>query len=77
MQTYLEGLSAVHSGVAQAEGTRASGKKVRRAEVETIHPMVRVHPVTGWKSVFVNPGERFIQSSVFGFCLLYKNTALN
>ncbi|KAF9068975.1 hypothetical protein BDP27DRAFT_1383391 [Rhodocollybia butyracea] len=55
-QTYLEGLKAVHSGVAQAEGSRAAGIPVRRKEIESIHPVVRVHPVTGWKSVFVNPG---------------------
>ncbi|KAG5636948.1 hypothetical protein H0H81_006296 [Sphagnurus paluster] len=55
-QTYLEGLSALHSGVAQAEGARAAGLPVRRKEIETIHPVVRVHPATGWKSVFVNPG---------------------
>ncbi|KIJ52339.1 hypothetical protein M422DRAFT_222841 [Sphaerobolus stellatus SS14] len=55
-QKYLEGLSAVHSAVAQAEGARNSGLHVRREPVETIHPVVRVHPVTGWKSVFVNPG---------------------
>ncbi|KAH6909157.1 alpha-ketoglutarate-dependent sulfonate dioxygenase [Coprinopsis sp. MPI-PUGE-AT-0042] len=55
-QKYLEGLSAVHSGVAQAEGNRAAGLPVRRKEVESVHPLVRVHPATGWKSVFVNPG---------------------
>ncbi|KLO16107.1 alpha-ketoglutarate-dependent sulfonate dioxygenase [Schizopora paradoxa] len=56
MQTYLEGLSAVHSAAAQAQGSRAAGLHVRRHEIETIHPVVRVHPVTGWKSVYVNPG---------------------
>jgi sulfonate dioxygenase len=55
-QTYLEGLKAVHSAVAQAEGARAAGLPVRRQEIETIHPVVRVHPATGWKSVYVNPG---------------------
>ncbi|KAI3607882.1 alpha-ketoglutarate-dependent taurine dioxygenase [Moniliophthora roreri] len=55
-QTYLEGLEAVHSAVAQADGARAAGLPVRRKEIETVHPVVRVHPVTGWKSVFVNPG---------------------
>jgi len=55
-QKYLEGLSAVHSAVAQAEGARAAGTHVRRTEIETVHPIVRVHPVTGWKSVYVNPG---------------------
>ncbi|THH08948.1 hypothetical protein EW145_g2366 [Phellinidium pouzarii] len=56
MQTYLSGLSAVHSATAQAQGARAAGVHVRRHEVETVHPVVRVHPATGWKSVFVNPG---------------------
>ncbi|KAF9466633.1 hypothetical protein BDZ94DRAFT_1280888 [Collybia nuda] len=55
-QTYLEGLSALHSAVAQAEGARAAGLHVRRQEIETVHPVVRVHPATGWKSVYVNPG---------------------
>lgn len=56
MQTYLEGLTALHSAVAQADGSRAAGLHVRRKPVETIHPVVRVHPVTGWKSIYVNPG---------------------
>jgi sulfonate dioxygenase len=55
-QIYLEGLTALHSAVAQADGSRAAGLPVRREPVETIHPVVRVHPVTGWKSVYVNPG---------------------
>lgn len=55
-QKYLESLSALHSAVAQADGSRAAGLTVRREPIETIHPVVRVHPVTGWKSVYVNPG---------------------
>lgn len=55
-QKYLEGLSVVHSATAQADGNRAAGLPVRRKEVETIHPLVRVNPATGWKSVYVNHG---------------------
>lgn len=55
-QKYLEGLTALHSAVAQAEGSRAAGLTVRREPIESIHPVVRVHPVTGWKSVYVNHG---------------------
>ncbi|KAF7374759.1 Alpha-ketoglutarate-dependent taurine dioxygenase [Mycena sanguinolenta] len=39
-----KGLSAVHSAVAQADGARAAGLNVRREPIETIHPVVRVHP---------------------------------
>lgn len=56
LQIYLEGLTAVHSAKAQADGARAAGLPVRREPVETVHPIVRVHPATGWKSVYVNPG---------------------
>lgn len=67
-QLYLEGLSALHSAVAQAEGARAAGLPVRRKEIETIHPVVRVHPATGWKSVYVNPGL-FLPSSTSGLMI--------
>ena len=56
MQKYLEGLTALHSAQMQADGSHAAGRPVRREPVVTEHPLVRTHPVTGWKSVFFNPG---------------------
>ncbi|KAF8181610.1 hypothetical protein BJ912DRAFT_882195 [Pholiota molesta] len=55
-QKRLEGLRAVHSAVAQADFARKRGGPVRRAPVETEHPLVRVHPVTGEKALYVNQG---------------------
>ncbi|KAF7973630.1 hypothetical protein HWV62_14820 [Athelia sp. TMB] len=52
----LEGLRAVHSAVAQAENSRQRGGPVRREPVETEHPLVRQHPVTGEKALYVNQG---------------------
>ncbi|KZS90486.1 alpha-ketoglutarate-dependent taurine dioxygenase [Sistotremastrum niveocremeum HHB9708] len=52
----LHGLKAVHSAVEQAEGSAKRGGPVRREPVETEHPVVRVHPVTGEKALFVNKG---------------------
>ncbi|KAG2737444.1 Clavaminate synthase-like protein [Suillus brevipes Sb2] len=42
--------------VAQAQESRAAGLNVRRELIETAHPVVRVHLVTGRKSVCVNSG---------------------
>ncbi|KAK7509024.1 uncharacterized protein IWZ02DRAFT_195351 [Phyllosticta citriasiana] len=56
MQKYLESLTALHSAHIQAEGSKAMGRAVRRDPIVTEHPLVRVHPVTGWKSIFYNPG---------------------
>ncbi|KAF5326358.1 hypothetical protein D9611_000928 [Ephemerocybe angulata] len=50
----LEGLKIVHSAVEQAEGSRKRGGPVRREPIETEHPIVRVHPVTGEKALYVN-----------------------
>ncbi|BGP41453.1 hypothetical protein JCM10450v2_005495 [Rhodotorula kratochvilovae] len=54
---YLETLQVVHSGVEQAEHSRKGlrGGIVKREPVENVHPLVRRHPVTGEKAIFVNP----------------------
>ena len=53
---FLRTLKAVHSGVAQAEFSRAGrrGGTVRREPVENVHPIVRKHPVTGEEALYVN-----------------------
>jgi taurine dioxygenase len=56
MQKYLESVTALHSSHMQAEGSKAAGRPVRRAPIVTEHPLIRSHPVTGWKSLFFNPG---------------------
>ncbi|KAF6800940.1 TfdA family Taurine catabolism dioxygenase TauD [Colletotrichum sojae] len=56
IQALLEGLRAEHSGFPQAENARRDGKFVRREPVKSEHPVVRIHPATGQKALFVNPG---------------------
>ncbi|KAF2688129.1 alpha-ketoglutarate-dependent taurine dioxygenase [Lentithecium fluviatile CBS 122367] len=52
----LHGLTAVHSGFEQAEFSRSRGGVVRREPVKHSHPIVRTHPATGEKALFVNGG---------------------
>ncbi|KAH1891135.1 hypothetical protein KXW12_006165 [Aspergillus fumigatus] len=52
----LHGLKAVHSGFEQADFSRQRGGVVRRDPVKHEHPIVRTHPVTGEKALFVNGG---------------------
>ncbi|MCJ1372976.1 hypothetical protein MMC20_004202 [Loxospora ochrophaea] len=54
-QERLHGLKAVHSGIEQAEASRARGSIVRREPVTSEHPLVRTHPATGEKALYVNP----------------------
>jgi sulfonate dioxygenase len=53
---FLRSLKAVHSGIEQAEFSRAGrrGGTVRREPVENVHPVVRKHPVTGAEALYVN-----------------------
>lgn len=65
MQRILEGLSAVHSaafaygprGVLARDADRRAMKILvsEEAEKSETHPLVRTHPVTGRKALFVNP----------------------
>ncbi|KAI9019999.1 hypothetical protein CLU79DRAFT_756673 [Phycomyces nitens] len=56
LQKLLEGLEAVHSGQGQINQAKAGNHAVRRTHVEATHPIIRTHPVTGWKSLFVQNG---------------------
>ncbi|EPX73374.1 alpha-ketoglutarate-dependent sulfonate dioxygenase [Schizosaccharomyces octosporus yFS286] len=61
LKKYLEGLTLVHSGVEQAEMRRKAGHATRREGILNAHPIVRTHPVTGWKSLYVSPSfSRYI-----------------
>jgi len=55
----IDGLRAVHANVSHVdpEGPKGEPKSVfERRGYRTIHPVVRVHPVTGKRSLFVEPG---------------------
>ena len=50
MQAVLCSLNAVHSG---ASTTRLVGKDSNHAPEAVTHPIVRVHPVTGRRALFL------------------------
>jgi taurine dioxygenase len=52
MQAYLEGLTAVHDGERQL---RLIASDPTETHPRSDHPVVRTHPVTGRKALFVNP----------------------
>lgn len=51
----LHGLQAVHSGIDQVNASLKKGSIKRREPVANVHPIVRTHPVTGEKALYVNP----------------------
>ncbi len=52
MKAHLEGLTAVHDAVLGFGGITPEGMKLPRS----VHPVIRTHPVTGRKTIFVNKG---------------------
>lgn len=51
---HLHGLTATHSGVEQVNAAAARASIKRREPVVHEHPVVRTHPATGEKALFVN-----------------------
>lgn len=50
----LDELRVVHSSAKMINHARATGQWTRKDPVNTIHPLIRVHPVTCEKSLFIN-----------------------
>ena len=54
LQKFLEGLYAVHSSFERSANALEAGGYVYRQPVAPVHPVVRVHPITGAKAIYVN-----------------------
>jgi sulfonate dioxygenase len=53
-QSFIDNLKAVHTSAKMIAHARLTGSLVRKDPVESVHPLVRVHPVTGEKCLFIN-----------------------
>ena len=58
----ISDLVAVHSSQKMISFARASKGVVRKDAIDSLHPIVRVHPVSGEKSLFLN--EEFFRGIV-------------
>ncbi|KAJ6078032.1 uncharacterized protein N7446_000968 [Penicillium canescens] len=52
--SFLDSLKVTHTSSKMINHTRLAGGLVRKDPVDTVHPLVRVHPVTGEKCLFLN-----------------------
>ncbi|KAJ7472035.1 hypothetical protein FB451DRAFT_1134900 [Mycena latifolia] len=64
-QKFLEGLTALHDGSGFREYAKSLNKAINDprgspentgSHLQAVHPVIRTHPVTGFKSLFVNKG---------------------
>lgn len=53
-QKRLEGLHVLHTSEDQASNSRVQGGIERRKPVSSIHPLIRQHPATGDKFIYLN-----------------------
>lgn len=51
----LKGLKVVHSAHEQAQAALKNGGKLRRDPITSVHPLVRTHPATGEKALYIQP----------------------
>ncbi|KAI1504036.1 alpha-ketoglutarate-dependent taurine dioxygenase [Biscogniauxia marginata] len=54
IQALVDKLDAVHTSAKMIDHTRLAGGLVRKDAIDTIHPIVRIHLVTGEKCLFLN-----------------------
>lgn len=53
-QSMIDKVKVVHTSEKMINHTKGLGGIVRNDPIDSIHPLVRVHPVTGEKSIFLN-----------------------
>ncbi|KAF9895070.1 hypothetical protein FE257_004699 [Aspergillus nanangensis] len=54
LRSWLDTLRVTHSSAKMINHARSTASPVRKDAVDTVHPLVRVHPVTGEKCLFIN-----------------------
>ncbi|KAJ7280051.1 hypothetical protein C8J57DRAFT_1301503 [Mycena rebaudengoi] len=73
-QRFLEGLTALHDGYGFVKYAKEQGKTINDprgspentgTDLKAVHPVIRTHPVTGFKTLFVNRGftKRIVELS--------------
>ncbi|KAJ6555337.1 hypothetical protein DFH09DRAFT_814712, partial [Mycena vulgaris] len=62
MQNFLGRIKVKHSSANIINQAKLAGSLVRKDPITTVHPLVRIHPITGARCSFIN-GE-FITGAV-------------